>query len=60
MESCRATYGRSEGPTGAGLGLTNWAGDYSVAVQDAAAFLLWQQRGWEPWQADDYWCARYE
>ena len=41
-------------------GLSGSPGSYPVAVQDAAAFSLWQSRGYQPWQADDYWCKRYE
>ena len=41
-------------------GLTSPPGASSAAVQNKAAYELYLQRRWQPWQADDYWCKRYE
>lgn len=43
-----------------GLGMPGAPGQFSRSVQNTEAYRLYLERGYQPWQADDYYCAKYE
>lgn len=42
------------------LGMPGKPGDFPRSVQNKEAYDLYLARKYQPWQADDYYCARFE